>query len=383
MPSSSDRHGSHSASAIASGLAIAALAIACASTPPRPALSGPVHDLNGVNCPEERIRVLDTRTVEDDTVYVLDACGKRVEVGRGLAVPMRQSEVSVISAENELTRPSGMEPQVAPGVVAMVKRKVQRWCVLESASAPDASAMQYRKKTNEELEECQKHLANLLRPFGTERDPETGEESYTFTVGQFLFTVKEALYDARGTSGAGGKRVAVPTEALPEDERPHKAANKRIWFGHVELGLGMISNAASSGDYASVSWHTHTAIGLKATPDLGFGFVVGTSMGIAEQQGAMRPHVFEIGAGIVYDPTDEGFHLDANASVGALSYGFEQNYESGPLFGAGIGYHGGERRKKQDVSAWSGFGVDLRGMYTFTDRHETFAISLAGGMHAW
>lgn len=47
------------------------------------------------------------------------------------------------------------------------------------------------------------------------------------------------------------------------------------------------------------------------------------------------------------------------------------------------GYHGGERTKKQDVSAWSGFGVDLRGMYTFAGRHETFAVSLAGGMHAW
>jgi hypothetical protein len=276
-----------------------------------------------------------------------------------------------------------MEPEVPAGVVSVVRRKVQRWCVLESAATADADAMQYRKKTNEELEACQKNLASQLKPFGTERDPETGEESYSFTVGQYLFTAKEALYDANGTAGAGTKRVALPTTALPEGERPHKVANKRIWFGHVELGLGMISNAASSGDYASVSWHTHTEIGLKATPDLGFGFLVGTSMGIAEQQGAKRPHVLEFGAGTVYYPTDEGFHLDANVSVGALSYGFEQNYEGGPLFGFGVGYHGGERKKKQDVSAWSGFGVDLRGIYTFADRHETFALSLAGGMHAW
>src|SRR6186713_712062 len=102
MPSSSDRYESHSASA--SALVFAALACACASTPPRPALSAPVRELKGVSCPEDRIVVLDTRTVEDDTVYVLDACGTKVEVGRGLAVPMRQSEVSIISAENELTR---------------------------------------------------------------------------------------------------------------------------------------------------------------------------------------------------------------------------------------------------------------------------------------
>jgi hypothetical protein len=195
--------------------------------------------------------------------------------------------------------------------------------------------------------------------------------------------VKEALYDPRGASGAATKRVAVPTTALADGEQPRKSANRRIWFGHIELGLGFISNAAPSGDYASVSWHTHTEIGLKASPDLGFGFIAGTTMGIAEQQGAQRPHVLEIGVGSVYYPTDEGLHLDANLSLGALSYGFEQNYESGPLFGAGIGYHDGARRKKQDEGSWTGFGIDLRGMYTFADRHETFALSLAGGMHAW
>lgn len=58
-----------------SGAAAAVISIAC--SPSRPMLSSAVHDVKGVDCPEERIQVLDTRSQDGDTVYVLDACGKQ------------------------------------------------------------------------------------------------------------------------------------------------------------------------------------------------------------------------------------------------------------------------------------------------------------------
>jgi hypothetical protein len=61
-------------------------AFGCASST-QSAVSTAIRDLNGIECPDENVRILETRDADDDTVYVVDACGKRVEIVKGLALP--------------------------------------------------------------------------------------------------------------------------------------------------------------------------------------------------------------------------------------------------------------------------------------------------------
>src|SRR5688572_26351492 len=104
MPTAKESVRDHRPTRLLSAASALVLA-ACASGGSRPVLSGAVRDVAGVSCEEERIQVVDTRERDSDTVYLLDACGKRVEIAQGLAVPARKSEVTTISAENPFERP--------------------------------------------------------------------------------------------------------------------------------------------------------------------------------------------------------------------------------------------------------------------------------------
>jgi len=124
-------------------------------------------------------------------------------------------------------------------------------------------------------------------------------------------------------------------------------------------------------------------VGLKLTPGLGLGFVAGYHYGMSSASTNEWPSFSEFGVTTVgYPFSDSGLRLDATASVAPLSYGFD-NYDIGPLFGAGIGYDDGDRSKTTKALSWTGFSVALRGLYRKASGHESFGGSLSFGGHAW
>jgi hypothetical protein len=359
---------------VASALVLAA----CASGGSRPVLSGAVRDVAGVSCEEERIQVVDTREREGDTVYVLDACGKRVEIAQGLAVPARKSEVTTISAENPFERPPNVTREMPREKTNAVREKVQGWCMRKGEGPVDPEAFAFYHSTDAELAECRERLAKLLEPIGTDRDEETGQETYWFMVGQYLFTATEVLYDPSDARATRRSRVEEgPEEAHARQARKDRSG--RFWFGRIELGSGFVAHRTFTGGSIDI----RTELGVKVAPDVGFGLVAGPHWAIFGD-GERKSRISEIGVVLPFYPiAGEGLRIDASGGLALLSYDFLGADETGPLIGAGIGYDFGARARKVKDDGWSGFGLTLRGFYASPGGYATVAGILEGGGYAW
>jgi hypothetical protein len=384
-------------------VAIAVGASACSASLPRP-ISGVVRELGGPECPEERIFVVDSRSVDHDTVYVLDACGTPMEVEHGLALPARGSEVSELSPETPFEEPGATQLAVPADVVAVVRDKVRRWCTLDGAGgagARESGALVFPSATPAEQKACQDNLSRAVVALGMEEEA-ADSWVYRFRLYRFLFTVREAIYLApcehrvsdasrracQCESGAdegcrdddrAAKQVSVDSiKSGAEGDGEDGLRKERSWFGSVQLGLGFLANDAPGRAAQSISLHTRAEAGFKLTPSFGLAFVTGHDMGL--EVSVDRPVLVEIGlGGVLYPVAESGFRFDATVAAAPFWYDFE-SASAGALFGGGVGYYPRERTKKD---SWTSFSLALRGFYSLGEERRTIGGMLQGGMHVW
>jgi hypothetical protein len=350
----------------------------CASTGPRPEFSRPVRDIKGVDCPEERIEVVETSERGSDIVYRLDACGTNVEIARGLAVPSKKSE---INAENPTDPPPDMQPSVPGSATFVVREKVQAWCVRTSEPKVDPEAISFPVETDAKLAECRTRLADQLQPIGTHRDKESGLETYWFALGEYRFTVYEAVYEPSDTRAIRRR----PLDENPADVEARQARRERIgrpWFGRFEFGGGYAHHQSQSGGSVDV----RSELGAKITPDLGLGLFGGLHWAFARRLDDTT-RTWDLGFVLPYYPVSgSGLRVDVSGGVAFLNHhpedaesGFS---DAGPVAGAGIGYDIGARKQRTPGNDWTGFALTLRGFYTFSE-HPLSAVILDAGLYAW
>ena len=333
----------------------------CASST-QPAVSAAVRELHGVDCPDDRVVVLETRDAGDDTTYVVDACGKKLEVTRGYALPARQSELSEYSAESGFDLPQGMHGAVPSKVTAVVRAKVQRWC-LERAPEANADAIYYH---SDSPDECRARLAKSLAPLGTQAGENGEPDIYWFALGKHIFTVQESF----SSDGADQKRVAAKTtDSSKKDER--------LWYARVELGGGYLTTSRPLSDGGS--FHFRPQFGVKVSNSLAFGLATANHIAFSDD----LPGVYEAGLATSYYPIpNSGFRLEGALSASWIRFADRDYSGPGPLYSVSIGYDDGARSKKAS-GGQSGFALTARGFYATLPTVDATSVALYLGWFAW
>ncbi|HEX6273080.1 MAG TPA: hypothetical protein VFZ53_08575 [Polyangiaceae bacterium] len=334
-------------------------ALGCASST-QPAVSAAARELHGVDCPDDRVEVLETRDTDDDTLYVVDACGKKLELTKGYALPQRKSDLGEYSAESGFELPEGMRSSVPGGVTAIVRKKIQRWC----RPASDPNAIAYSAGS---LDECRAQLEKNVLPVGTQPGENGEPDIYWFALGKHVFTVREAFSSA----GAPARQVAARTT-------PHSNWDERIWYARIELGTGYLNTSRVSTEGGS--FHFRPQFGLKVNNDLAFGVATANHVGFANE----IPLLYEIGLATSYYPIPEaGLRLEGAVSASFLKFADREYGDAGPLFSAAIGYDDGAR-KKNNTGKWSGAGLSVRGFYaTFPGDDDATSVALYLSWYSW
>lgn len=335
-------------------------ALGCASTPP--AVSVAVRELHGVDCPDDRVRVLETRYAEDDTIYIVDACGEKLELTKGYALPERKSELSEYSAESGFDFPQGMRKSVPAEVIAIVRKKVQRWCRAGTPDNPDAIAY-----TSDSPDECRARLEKNTVPVGTQPGARGEPDIYWFALGEHVFVVQQSF----SSSGAQRKQVAAKTTTTPKRD-------ERIWYARIELGGGYLNTSRATTEGGS--FHFRPQFGPKVSNDLAFGLATAYHIAFSNE----IPALYEAGLATSYYPVpNSGFRLEAAVSASWLRFADTDYSDAGPLFSAAIGYDDGARIKNT-TGRWSGGGLVLRGFYaTFPYGKDATSVSLYLSWYSW
>ena len=335
--------------------------LGCASST-QPAVSAAVRELHGVDCPDDRVQVLETRATEGDTIYVVDACGKKVELTKGYALPERKSQLSEYSAESGFELPEGMRREVPEEVTTVVRTKVQRWC---RADAPDGSPeiIAFYADTPDE---CRARLANNVTPLGTEPGKHGEPDMYWFALGKYVFTVHQSFSSA----GAPEKQVAAKTT-------PTSKRDARAWYSRVELGGGYLNTSRAL--TAGGSFHFRPQFGLKATHNLAFGLATAYHVGFSDD----LPILYEAGLATTYYPFPSiGLRLEATVSASWLRFADEDYSDVGPMFSAGIGWDDfGSRRRPLDRQ--NDAEVTLRGFYATFPNDDAVSVAVFLGWYWW
>lgn len=340
---------------------LAGAAFACASST-QPAVSHAVRELRGIDCPDDRVRVLETRDLDDDTLYVVDACGKKLELTEGYAIPERKSDVTEYSAESGLELPPGIRSSVPGDVTDIVRKKVQRWCRTVGRDAdPDAIAF-----TADSLEQCRARLANGLTPLGTQPGEHGEPDIYWFAIGRYVFTARQSFSSA----GAPEKHVVANT-------RPNPKYEPRIWYARLELGIGYLTTSRISTEGGSM--HVRPQLGLKLNDYVAFGLVTAYHLGFADD----FPLLYEIGVPVSYYPFAEtGLRLEASVSAAWLRFAETEFTKGGPLYSVAISYDEGARRKNT-TGSWSGVGLTVRGFYASLPGPDVASAALYLSWWSW
>ena len=338
------------------------VAFGCASST-QPAVSAAVRELHGVDCPDDGVRVLETRDTEDDTIYVVDACGKKLELTKGYSIPERKRELSQYSAESGFEFPPDMQRSVPAGVTAVVRKKVQRWC---RAGAPDGNpdAIAYY---SDSPAECRARLEKNVAPIGTQRGEKGEPDIYWFALGEHVFTVQQSF----SSLGAPEKQVAAKTT-------PTFKRDERIWYARIELGIGYLTTSRVSTEGGS--FHFRPQFGLKVNNDLAFGLATANHIGFSND----IPVLYELGLATSYYPIpNAGLRLEAAVSASWLKFADSNNYsDAGPLYSAAIGYDDGARSKNA-TGHWSGAGLTLRGFYATLPSDDATSVALYLSWYSW
>lgn len=353
-------------------LVVAVLLAACAVPPRRPLFSGAVQNLEGVSCPEDRIRVVEWDRRDGETTYLLDACGTKLEVVNALVLPTRRSEITEISSENPVDDWSGPATAVPEDRVAIVRQKVQGWCLPEETIV-DPEAIQFI--TNNPTA-CREQLLDTLVAVRSERDEKTGELRYWFRMGKYLFAARENLYAPHS------KKVASARYAPAAGSESNASGKREVrpWTGRVQLGPGYLWTPESDGFALTL----YGEIGPKLGRDVALVFVFASHHGYNSPYPDRNPSVLQIGATAVYYPiAGDGMRIEAGAAGAGLAYGFGNYEEAGGLVTAGIGNDfGGPRLKTLSGGSWTGFSLTLRGMY-FAGDDAAFGGGVYFGFYAW
>jgi hypothetical protein len=333
----------------------------CASAN-QPAVSAAARELSGVDCPDEQIEVLETRDSGADTLYVVDACGQKLELKKGYAIPERKSGLSEYSSESGFELPQGMQSWVPAPITDIVRKKVQGWCRDGRPDGnPDAIAFY-----GDSPAECRARLSNALKAIGTEPGKNGEPDIYWFSLGKYVFTAQESF----SSSGAPAKQVAART-------RPSSQRNEQIWYARIELGVGYLTTSRVMSDGGS--FHFRPQFGLKVNNDLAFGLATANHIAFSDD----IPILYEIGLATSYYPVpDSGFRLEGAASASWLRFADTDYGDAGALFSAAIGYDGGARSKNA-TGQWSGFGVALRGFYATYPRDDAMSVAAYFGWYSW
>jgi hypothetical protein len=349
-------------------LALGGFVSACRGSPP-PALSGVARDLAGVECPEENIVVLETLTDGDDTVFVVDACGKRLRIVQSLAVPTKNTELLANSAETPLELPNTLGGTVPGGIVRIVRAKVEGWCHLRARPPEGSQTIAFFSETPAEQAECRERVAAMLRPMGVEPGAYGEADVYWFELGQYVFVVRESLHLADKPD----KSVAMTTS-------PNLKRKERWWYGRLELGGGYLT-ASGGRDFDGATLSVRPELGAKLTSDLALGLAVTNHRGLTIDSQGDYPNLFELGlVGVYYPIQHAGLHLDVLVSAVSLGDNFGDDSEGGTLVGGAVGFDLGSRSKGQDATSWTGATFTLRGFYT---THEAAGFEFHGGLYAW
>jgi hypothetical protein len=342
------------------GILLGGAALGCASST-QPAVSAAARELHGVDCPDERIEVLETRDEEDDTLYVVDACGRKLELTKGYAIPERNSDLSEYSAESGFEFPQRIERTVPEGVTAVVRKKAQHWCRAVTPENPDAIAFH-----GDSPDDCRDRLAKNVIPIGTERGENGEADIYWFAIGKYFFTVRESF----SSSAAPQKQVAAKTT-------PTFKRNERTWYARLELGGGYLTTSRVMSDGGS--FDIRPQFGPKISNDLAFGLATAYHIAFSND----LPVVYEAGLATSYYPIpNSGLRLEAALSASWLRFADTDYSKGGPLFSAAIGYDDGAR-SKNTAGRWGGGGLTLRGFHASLPHDEATSVALYLSWYSW
>jgi hypothetical protein len=233
--------------------------------------SGPLLETHDVRCPEREIEVDKKKNVGFSTVYVLDACGAKVELEHGLEIPESFSSINQLSSEEiaDLRQSLRQSPVTA---LQTVKRKVVAWCTEGDALLAGESEAQ-----------CESRLAAALVPIGSDSLPD-GEMEYWFQLGDRAFVAKAgwqrpacenlSLTDTpeacrcRGAAGCAElddqRTAAVTRSAAPEKiEKEGARASWPVLYARAELGFGYLqANLEGRETYRSGGFGASTFVGV-------------------------------------------------------------------------------------------------------------------------
>ena len=140
-----------------------------------------VEQIHGVTCSESEIAIDEQRQFGAARVYVLDACGRKLEIEEGLALPASYSELDVLSAE-EMTQLAGNLAKSHFVVTPSIEMQVAAWCEEEGA-----------RRDGETIAQCRLRLPRALQPIGVE-EREDGSVDIWFKLGDRAFVGQAGLF---------------------------------------------------------------------------------------------------------------------------------------------------------------------------------------------
>jgi hypothetical protein len=252
------------------------------AAPPKPAvavtaakkaqLSSALREVLGLDCPPSGIEVATQRRFGDDRVYVLDACGTKVEIEEGLVVPESFAEIPNLSDDEMDSLAANLSKLHVAGIPASLRAKVAAWC-----SEPSA------RLEGEGVAACRQRLPTEVRPVGADIR-EKGENEYWYAVRNRPFTVRTGWYlpvcnrsvlgdtpeacrcrggedcaelaDTRESSVRRVVRDAGETEGAP--------AASVIPDGRGEFGISYLRTSVDRNDtYRGVGFGAATFLGLR------------------------------------------------------------------------------------------------------------------------
>jgi hypothetical protein len=225
-------------------------------------------------------------------------------------------------------------------------------------------------------------VAKTLVPVKTDRDPDTGEARYWFMLGQYMFAVRESLYEPAAAHGGVGKRVAVGS-ASPSTESEADSKPKSLYATRFQIAAGYLNNDAGQKSYEAPSYDLTGEMGVKLSQDTALIFGGGWHRSMDAPLNE-EPGVVELGlGGAFYPDADSGFRMDATAGVGVFTDG-HGDYDAASLFAAGLAQDFGQRgRKAYHWPGWTGLTLDLRGFYALAKTHSAVHAQVGVGAYFW
>jgi hypothetical protein len=255
-------------------------------------LASAVREVHGVNCPAKRIEIDSERRFGGALVYVLDACGAKVEIEEGLEIPESFAELDLLSEEEMASLAGGLSKLYVRGTPASVQARVSAWCSEESA-----------RLEGESVAACQQRLPREVRPLGADIQ-EKRETEYWYAVGNRAFLARTGLYRpacnhlvlddtpeacrCRGETGCAeldDKRQAAVRRAPKHDGRDdNEAASVVVPDGRSEFGISYLRTSVTGNEtYRGAGFGFATFAGVRVARVFAVAGGVSLQLGLKRQ----------------------------------------------------------------------------------------------------